>query len=658
VAVLSTIKFKIPADFATQYLPLNAPIMSSSALPFFADATLDLAEAHDIADTPEATRPNFDATSIQAHRTQLQIPSLLQLQQRPQHLLDTTEEETASQLSAAASPVSQHSIVRRTVSLPPDMLWEPSSSAAVETDDSLHFARISGALEQECVPPVSAIRKPRWPRDISWTIAFVVLVPVVLLYPLWHTAVPLAQRNPLSKHPLSFATLHAITWTVVAVVGLTRILYRSIAGGDGDAARLQAAHVLVMAAPCSVAVYAALTVTVLVTCPKASWWAALVPAAYTIRDVYAFRRWNRRTEYAGVGYASRIAFFQAMVGMALDIISRSLRRASFLRGLTTILLIQLVVLLLWRAALLAAISSSAKTSAYTLAMVLIVWGAGKWAAATTMRMLTLLASAGVMNWCSEQGMLLSDLAPQTSINGPSLDSRDHSNGHSDDTKQDSYEDDANGLPEAYRTVDASVYQSVLDLDDALDDDYDDLDVEVLVDSPKIDHRLRASDGYSAGNSPNRRGAAPNASSYHHYPRATVKSILWTGVTINFGSIAHCGLLGGLAQFIWSQVRRVEAAQTTLHSRNGNASGFQGMTIEGGNGMDSVGNKLILGARLFARHHSDLAMTHVAAYYKGYSRAARDVATIIDQSGAFVSYTSFPVLLFLNPQLDLYFPSLV
>jgi hypothetical protein len=632
--------------------------MSSTALPFFADATLDLAEAHDIADTPEATRPNFDATSIQAHRTQLQIPSLLQQQQRPQHLLDTTEEETASQLSAAASPVGQHAIVRRTISLPPDMLWEPSPAAAattVETDDSLHFARISGALEQECVPPVSAIRKPRWPRDISWTIAFVVLVPVLLLYPLWHTAVPLAQRNPLSKHPLSFATLHAITWTVAAVVGLTRILYRSMAGGEGDAARLQAAQVLVTAAPCSVAVYAALTVTVLVTCPKASWWAALVPAAYTIRDVYAFRRWNRRTEYTGVGYASRIAFFQAMVGMALDIISRSLRRASFLRGLTTILLIQLVVLLLWRAALLAALSSSTTTSAYTLAWVLMVWGAGKWATATIMRMLTLLTSAGVMNWCSEQGLLLSELAPQTSINGPSSDSRDHTNGHGDDSKLDSYDDDANGLPEAYRTVDASVYQSVLELDDALDDDYDDLDVEVLVDSPKFDQRRRVSDGYSAGNSPNRRGsAAPNALPHHHYPRSTVKSILWTGVTINFGSIAHCGLLGGLAQFIWSQVRRIEAAQTALNSRNGNASGFQGMTVGGGNGMDSVGTKLILGARLFARHHSDLAMTHVAAYYKGYSRAARDVATIVDQSGAFVTYISFPILVFLILRLCLYF----
>jgi hypothetical protein len=164
-----------------------------------------------------------------------------------------------------------------------------------------------------------------------------------------------------------------------------------------------------------------------------------------------------------------------------------------------------------------------------------------------------------------------------------------------------------------------------------------------------------SDGYSAGNSPNRRGsAAPNALPHHHYPRSTVKSILWTGVTINFGSIAHCGLLGGLAQFIWSQVRRIEAAQTALNSRNGNASGFQGMTVGGGNGMDSVGTKLILGARLFARHHSDLAMTHVAAYYKGYSRAARDVATIVDQSGAFVTYISFPILVFLILRLCLYF----
>jgi hypothetical protein len=45
-------------------------------------------------------------------------------------------------------------------------------------------------------------------------------------------------------------------------------------------------------------------------------------------------------------------------------------------------------------------------------------------------------------------------------------------------------------------------------------------------------------------------------------------------------------------------------------------------------------------RSFVRNHSDLAMTHVVAYYKGYQKAARDVATLIDDSGK-----KFSVLMF-------------
>lgn len=510
---------------------------------------------------------------------------------------------------------------------------------------------------------------------MAWTAAFWFTVPIALLYPIWHwhwystaaaaasssaTVPPLlpAAASPLAKHPLSFATLHAITWSIAVVVVLTRYLYRSVAGGDGDAARILAAQLIATAAPMSVLVYAFLTVTVWSACPTAAL-AAVVPAAYGMRDVCAFRQWRQRTDFAGAGYASRIAFFQAMVGMALDILSRSLRRASLVRGLTTVLLCQLAILLLWRASLLAALSllfaKRSEAGIWNWMLVFLSWGAGRWATATAMRVLTLLASAGVMNWCNEQGMLLSEVTANGGGGGANLreNGNTSSHNHTEDDNEFAHTNSNNGtsrIPEAYRTVDASVYQSVLSLEDVLDDDDEDDDVvdgnAGLEMNHNDDRRWQHSRQSPHQLQSNNRNASTAQQHHQQHPRQTVKSILWTGVTINFGAIAHCGMLGGLAQLIWSQIRRVEAASAT--SRNNGPLGvrsgdggeqFQGMAIGTSSGSnDSMVNQLwtraIILARSFVRLHSDLAMTHVAAYYKGYARAARDVAMIIDETGTF------------------------
>jgi hypothetical protein len=48
-------------------------------------------------------------------------------------------------------------------------------------------------------------------------------------------------------------------------------------------------------------------------------------------------------------------------------------------------------------------------------------------------------------------------------------------------------------------------------------------------------------------------------------------------------------------------------------------------------------KFDVAMRSFVRGHSDLAMNHVAAYYKGYQRAANDVAALIETSGNFIHF---------------------
>jgi hypothetical protein len=604
-----------------QEFPVGSPSFEGSAsrLPFFADATLDLAEAHDIADTPEATRPQFDTVTIQAHRTRLQVPSL-------QNLVEITEETSAvassSQQAPASSPES-----------PPTDSFIPSSPQ----NEKASFSRITGSLDTDV--RTTTTRKPKWPRDIPWTVAFFLFVPTALLYPMLRGP----TDSQLAKHPLSFATLHAITWTIVAVIVVSRWLYRSAAGGEGDHVRLQAAYLMATAAPCSVAIYAAITVTVWVACP-ATRWAALLPAFYTLRDVYSFRRWNRRTQQTGAGYASRIAFFQAVMSMALDILSRSLRRASFYRVLSAILFLQLAVLLWWRAALLGALSTG--TTSWML--LLVTFAAGKWATATIMRVLTLLATAGVMNWCSEQGALLSDMPSTTTTtargykDSNGLENGSHDNGGDDEQDGTRSVESINSIPEAYRTVDASVYQSVLDMGDVLDDDYEDLDEEVMNEATSAADRRSSNRHQRRTSSRNTSNNAAGGGVPLPQHRATVKSILWTGVTINFGAIAHCGLLGGLAQFVWSQVRKLEAARTAISQAHEDFQGMQiGVAAENAGLVANIWSKIIVVARGFVRHHSDLAMTHVAAYYKGYTRAARDVATVIEESGTFGIAVRYP-----------------
>lgn len=600
--------------------PLERPaLMASHSIggTFFADATLDLDEAHDIADTPEATRPHFDVRHVHANRLKLCVPPLRHWEEERSTGFDTVSTPMETQTETSASPTSL-----------------PDTRAASEREKINFHSIISGSsggrANLELVAPSTLpTRPPRWPRDIPWTVSFWMLVPTCLCY----SAFFLPKDSALAQHPLSFATLHAITWTTVAVISVSRLLYKSLPGGDGDDVRWSAALWVTTGAPVSVLVYAVLTLTVWLACPSIRW-AAAVPAGYTIRDVCAFRRWNRRTQhYAGAGYASRIAFFQAVTGMALDIMSRSLRRASFYRVLSAILLVQLGLLLLWRQALLGSLS----TSSSSLMLLLATWAAGKWATGTVTRILTLVASAGVLHWSIQQSTRLI-VEEQEQVNSNIIQSGNGNTSYGQGGIAQHDDDEASSedasIPEAYRTVDASVYQSVVAMDEEmLDDDYDDLEEEAVMETapPRSSFVITNTVG-------GRRDNSFSQQQHPHTSRTTVKTILWIGLTKNFGSIAHCGLLGGVAQFVWSQIRKIEFAQTILRDSTvstGNTNNFQSMRV-GDSSYNAAGlgltNKILVLARSFVRNHSDLAMTHVAAYHKGYARAARDVATVIEQSG--------------------------
>jgi hypothetical protein len=522
----------MPGDVTPQTSDLER---SPSESPFFADAILDLDEAHDIAElaTPEAVRAKYKPNRITP--IELQVPNFL----------DRPEKKN----------------------------FERITSAPLETETTRRP------------------QTPRWPRDIAWAVGFWLFTPLALFWPIIGKS---SESSPLASYPLSTATLHSLWWAAVATFLLSRLLYRSAGGGDGDDARHLAAQVLTLAAPLAVAVSVALSFFLWWACPKARV-AVLVPVFYTVRDLFLFRRWKRRNTEEQQS-ASRQAFFQALTCMALDILSRSLRRASFYRVLILLLSVQLGVLVLWRWALLGALGGN--TTKLIVAVI-----AGKWATGTVARLLSLLASGGVTNWFIEQSALLQDLP---------------SSNH--DLSQSSVGDELviveavspkseTSMPEAW-TVDASIYQSVIDMDDTLDDDYE-IEDEAFMEAP---NRRESND-------------RPPIS------QSTVKSLLSAGLTVSFGSVAMCGLLGGPAQFIWSQVRKMQVLDR-------GSGGFASMQIgtsqrRRANSCQCIRmlwNNLVRLVRGFIRNYSDLAMSHVAVYYKSYQRAARDVAVLIDEAG--------------------------
>ncbi|KAL7460307.1 hypothetical protein ACHAXS_000769, partial [Conticribra weissflogii] len=356
----------------------------------------------------------------------------------------------------------------------------------------------------------------------------------------------------------------------------------------------------------------------------------------------------------------RKTFFRALACAALDILSRSLRRKSFVRAASAWMVGQFLCVTLWWSAVRAVLSVKvfvadgvparfAHVAWLTIALV-----AGKWATGTMARVLGYVASGGVASWFAQQTWMIEErrakergeaeleLERQTkcrqrvesSVSADETAGGDASTGYYDFNVA-AAKAARHAMPEAYRAADASAYAPVMDFDDGLDDDYD----EDGNFDPRDAMTSTGMDAYSSG------GGGPSQSTGQN-SHSAVKTFLAAALTISFGSVAQCGLLGGLAQFLWSVVRNADAMGFFLAGRFArNSSGFRGMdiSVDASSGSFSSPRQLRqkiafywrtldVAIRGFVRSHSDLAMSHVAAYYKSYQRAANDVAELIEASG--------------------------
>jgi len=418
-------------------------------------------------------------------------------------------------------------------------------------------------------------------------------------------------------------------------------------------------------------------------------WTVVILFAFA-RDLFILRK-TTTTSLQDRGQGRR-RFFRTLTCASLDILSRSLRRLSFYRIVSAALLLQLLLVLAWRSALLVALSiplDTGVTGIRTLLILATLVG-GKWATSIVARCLGFIASGGITVWFAQQqqhlqpSKLLLSSSKGSVPNYAISNNEDHDNNMVELTNFPTYESAANGtpadgirkedkdesethsltstastsnkMPEAYRSVDANAYRSVNDFEDPnlyYDDDDDDLFAgEELAEVS--DHPLPSS-------SPPRYTVENMRISSIDGNGTTAKHFLLQAVTISFGSVAKCALLGGLAQFVWSCLRNARVAQVIIARRRTNAvsavttSGFQGMDVQttrsSESGRDVYSNIVYQLAqwcqdtcRQFVTYHTDLGMAHVATYYKSYSRAAVDVSNLVHSSGKFLPQPTWTCLM--------------
>ena len=532
--------------------------------PFFADITMDIAEAHDLAMTPE---PHMHRKVMGDAINGAPLPRM------PQFLSSSSNHSTISQNN-------------------PQALVTGGAIASVPGDRNEPMNSVKGgSFAQAYNQKTTPTSLQRYPRDIPWAVAFCIFVPISLF-------LPMLARNSSSSNDVWMATasaprlamLHTMLWGFVATLVLGRMLYRTMGGGDGDDARHKASQIILASAPISVSVFISLIVALYFMLPGAMHF-AVIPLWYLARDLWLFRRWKITSTTPG----GRQAFFQALTCMTLDILSRSLRRQSFYRVVTMLLLVQLGVCWLWCEAVLGALRSR------SVMLLLLAIVGGKWATGTVARLLSLISSGGISSWFDEQNSLVQELNnSSTEMQSIHEEVVEFNNGTSSDNNT------KNGsMTEEYRTADGSAYKSALVPDEGMDDDFDDEEEEALGPTHMMGRPTTTATGKGS----------------------TVKAFLFSGLGVSFGSVAKCGLVGGLAQFLWSQLRKIDTAQATL-------GGLRGMDI-GGTDQSAVGQlflKVNMMARNFVRSHSDMAMSHVAAYKKTYQRAAQDVAMLVEEKG--------------------------
>lgn len=463
-------------------------------------------------------------------------------------------------------------------------------------------------------PPVYRPRPPHRPRDSKWTTTFFVSLPLLFIPFLLSDS----GDGDFNKHEIHKADIYIILTLGMSLL-LARVFYLSRGGGEGDDQRHKAGQILLVANIASCGILPLVTISFYNLHISGGFYDFILAglAYWTVRDIFFAARLFQSGRYIveGVNDGQR-AFFRMLVNVSLDILSRSFRCQSFYRVICILLMVQLGILLALRRVLGLVITIPYPFDALSLSI--LVGVVGYWCVNVVIRFLGYLACGGVTAWFAQQESLIQDIERMR---------RREEGDDFDEDEQDT------AMPEAYRNVDASAYSIGIEFDEGMDDDFGD-------DAPTISD-IAGLGGTNAFSRDNDAGwnSSGNGTTFRSDGGGNVKSFCKSAIGVSFGSIVHCAIVGGVANMAWDFLRTVEWI-ASLSSRFAplRPGNFRGMAVgdaSDGSVRDRLMAKwqwLISASRAFVRNRNDLALCHVAAYYKTYTRAANDVMSVIDVSG--------------------------
>ena len=473
---------------------------------FFADATLDLEEAHNLA---------ADAKSI----------------------VSSTKDDTVKSSQKQPSKQCESQRTLTSISTIPSPMARPS-------------------------------RMPQRPRDVPWALAALLIIPSVLVlgpFMLWNVSDKDYWGLVTSVRVVSNTSLF-LAYIVSLVIA--RMVYNHPGGGDGEDARHSASQ-LIGASPAIAITIAPITlVYIFVETPSVPWYYPTGVICLWVRQ-WMQLFYKRKTDDDSY-------FFRELTVVSLDILCRQFRRPALMRALYGLITIQWIFLLTFCHLLL--------RRKYSFSASFILFVVGWWTIKLITKMMAFLASGGVTSWFIQQSNLMEQMEHMKATkenNHTKSDEENNKNGVVSLELADRAAAKAalHSMPEAYRSADANAYQPIL-----LDDYY----------NPDNDNDEDEEEQISTDTN-----------------QTTVKSLLLCAMGISFGSVAQCAFYSGIP---------------FLCKRN---YGFRGMSFFH---QHTLLQKIDTFLQEFSRNHSDHAMSHIAAYFKGYTRASNDVSSLMDASG--------------------------
>eukprot|EP00520_Triparma_pacifica_P000232 CAMPEP_0118656026 /NCGR_PEP_ID=MMETSP0785-20121206/13263_1 /TAXON_ID=91992 /ORGANISM="Bolidomonas pacifica, Strain CCMP 1866" /LENGTH=706 /DNA_ID=CAMNT_0006548845 /DNA_START=78 /DNA_END=2195 /DNA_ORIENTATION=+ len=517
------------------------------------------------------------------------------------------------------------------------------------TGDSTKFSSTS---ELPCKPlPLNIQASPNFskkrrtaaaksPKDPWWSFSFILMVPFFLFFVPSYSSPNFHDNNLLGGEALPHVLSIAPTFTLVLttfVIGpmLGKVLYSA---NDTEADLNPSQLVTGLANPSLISklvlfglVIVSLILTpkwgVFVVTPIVFWWLivkflkkvqkAFCPSSSYLTSSLADYEVDPSSSYlesteipSEDESESNVSFVAALFQMCLSILSRPVRRSTArgsprtfsssptcVKSLKTLTYIALGVNFV-------VVGFSLHLGLYPLLQfskevpwlpLLAFLASGFWSTAVIRRIVGLVASCIVYAWFERQGMLVGKLTQASPTKGDE--------GYSN-----------------FRIVNRTGYSQVGE--DPDDDDEGDEDEDNVGNG-------------SGGDFDEPDSLSPSPRSSADSP--TVQSFFLQALTVSFGSVVKCAMLGGLAQFSWGIVRYLDAVERFRQRRKrggGHAGGFNSMNIGEASissNTASTSFKVYTLLKSFVRSYNDFGLAHCAAYCKSYRRAALDVYDLIEES---------------------------